>query len=162
MLAERRAHVQHAARPRDRVRTRVRGSRRSRAQGRARRVATLRRRFSIAVGFGETRFACSKHLCSQWLQPSGFTQNVQRTQGIVSGQDVMLQSLGVITSHSPDDNAVDDQAQRAGRNRHSISGWSMRVGAGRSRWPGLPRTVGVITPVAGLQDPRETRRVLAR
>jgi len=46
-------------------------------------------------------------LCSQWLQPSGFTQNVQRTQGIVSGQDVMLQFLGVITSHSPHDNAVD-------------------------------------------------------
>ena len=77
-------------------------------------MASLRRRLSVAVGFGETHFACRKHLCSQWLQPSGFTQNVQRTQGIVSGQDVMLQSLGVITSHSPDDNPVDDQAQRAG------------------------------------------------
>ena len=59
------------------------------------------------MGFGETHFACSKPLCSQWLQPSGFTQNVQRTQVIVSGQDVMLQSLGVITSHSPHENAVD-------------------------------------------------------
>jgi hypothetical protein len=27
-----------------------------------------------------------------WLPPSGFTQDVQRTQGIVSGQDVMLQT----------------------------------------------------------------------
>ena len=54
---ERRAGVEHAARPRDRVRTRVRGPRRSRAQGRARRVAALRRRLSVAVGFGETHFA---------------------------------------------------------------------------------------------------------
>ena len=46
--AERRAGVEHAARPRDRVRARVRGARRSRAQGRARRVAPLRRRASLA------------------------------------------------------------------------------------------------------------------
>ena len=46
-------------------------------------------------------------LIRKWLQPSGFTQNVQRTQRIVSGQDVILQSLGVITSHSPHDNALD-------------------------------------------------------
>ena len=45
--AERRARVQHAARPRDRVRTRIRGPRRSPAQGRARRVASLRRRLYI-------------------------------------------------------------------------------------------------------------------
>jgi hypothetical protein len=38
-------------------------------------------------------------LIGKWLQPSGFTQNVQRTQGIVSGQDMKLQSLGAITRH---------------------------------------------------------------
>ena len=48
--AERGAGVQHAARPGDRVRARVRGARRSRAQGRARRVAALRRRISVAFG----------------------------------------------------------------------------------------------------------------
>ena len=48
--AERGAGVQHPARPRDRVRTRVRRPRRSSTQGRARRVATLRRRVSVAVG----------------------------------------------------------------------------------------------------------------
>ena len=42
--AERRARVQHAARPRDRVGTRVRRARHSSAQGRARRVAPVRRR----------------------------------------------------------------------------------------------------------------------
>jgi len=57
--AQRRARVQHAARPGDRLRTRPR---RARAQGRARRVASLRRRISIAVGFGEIRFACRKPL----------------------------------------------------------------------------------------------------
>jgi pimeloyl-ACP methyl ester carboxylesterase len=63
---ERRAGVQHAARPRDRLRTRVRGARRSPAQGRARRVAAVRRRFSVAVGFGETHFACrNKRLCTR-------------------------------------------------------------------------------------------------
>ena len=46
-------------------------------------------------------------LIRKWSEPSGFTQNVQRTQRIVSGQDVILQSLGVIRSHSPHDNAVD-------------------------------------------------------
>ncbi len=40
------------------------------------------------------------------MQPSGFTQNVERTQRIVSGQYVILQSLGVITSHSAHDNAL--------------------------------------------------------
>ena len=39
--------------------------RRSPAQGRARRVATLRRRVSVAVGFGETHLACRNRLCSQ-------------------------------------------------------------------------------------------------
>ena len=63
--AERRAGVQHAARPRDRVRPRIRGPRRSPTQGRARRVAPLRRRFFVAVGFGETHFACRKHLCTR-------------------------------------------------------------------------------------------------
>ena len=48
--AERRAGFQHAARSRDRVRTRVRGAWRSRTQGRARPVATLRRRLSVALG----------------------------------------------------------------------------------------------------------------
>ena len=47
--AERRAGVQHAARPRDRVRTRIRRPRHSRTQGRARRMASLRRRVSVAV-----------------------------------------------------------------------------------------------------------------
>jgi class 3 adenylate cyclase len=42
--SERCACVQHAARPRDRVRARVRGARRARAQGRARRMAPVRRR----------------------------------------------------------------------------------------------------------------------
>ncbi len=37
-------------------------------------------------------------LIRKWWQPSGFTQNVERTQGIVSGQDVILQALGIITS----------------------------------------------------------------
>jgi hypothetical protein len=36
----------------------------------------------------------------KWLQPSGFTQNVQRMQGIVRAQDVMLQALGIITIHN--------------------------------------------------------------
>ena len=63
--AERRAGVQHAARPRDRVRARVRGPRRSRAQGRARRVASLRRRIYVAVGCGESHFACRKRLCTR-------------------------------------------------------------------------------------------------
>jgi pimeloyl-ACP methyl ester carboxylesterase len=57
--AERRVGVQHAARPRDRVRNRVRRPRRSPAQGRAGRVASLRRRFSVAW-VGETHFACRK------------------------------------------------------------------------------------------------------
>ena len=44
------------------VRTRVRRPRHSRAQGRARRMAPLRRHFSVAVGFGETHLACRKRL----------------------------------------------------------------------------------------------------
>ena len=39
-------------------------------------------------------------LIGKWLQPSGFTQDVERTQGIVSGQDVILQALGIITIHN--------------------------------------------------------------
>ncbi len=39
-------------------------------------------------------------LIRKWLQPSGFTENVLRTQRIVSGQDVTLQSIGVIRSHA--------------------------------------------------------------
>jgi hypothetical protein len=35
----------------------------------------------------------------KWLQSSGFTQNVERTHRIVSGQDVILQALGIITIH---------------------------------------------------------------
>jgi hypothetical protein len=46
-------------------------------------------------------------LIRKWLQPSGFTQNVQRTRRIVDGQRLILQSLGVVTSHNPHDNAVD-------------------------------------------------------
>ena len=46
-------------------------------------------------------------LIGKWLQPSGFTQNVERTHRILSGQDVIFQSLGVITSHSPHDNALE-------------------------------------------------------
>ena len=66
--AERGAGVQHAARPGDRVRARVRGPRRSRAQGCARRVAPLRGRISVAVGCGETDFACRKRLCTGWMR----------------------------------------------------------------------------------------------
>ena len=47
--AERRARVQHAARPGDRVRARVRGPRSARAQGRTRRVESLRRHLYVAV-----------------------------------------------------------------------------------------------------------------
>jgi hypothetical protein len=39
-------------------------------------------------------------LIRKWLQPSGFTQNVERTHRIVSGQDVILQALGMITIHN--------------------------------------------------------------
>ena len=39
-------------------------------------------------------------LIGNWLQPSGFTQDVERTQGIVSGQDAILQALGIITIHN--------------------------------------------------------------
>jgi hypothetical protein len=45
-------------------------------------------------------------LIGNGLEPSGFTQNIQRTHGIVSGQDVILQSLDAITIHSPHDNAL--------------------------------------------------------
>jgi hypothetical protein len=38
-------------------------------------------------------------LIRKWLQSSGFTQNVERTHRIVSGQDVILQALGIITIH---------------------------------------------------------------
>jgi len=85
-------------------------------------------------------------LSKWWLQPSGFTQNVPRIKGIISGQDVMLQSLGVITTHSPHDNAWTDQAQRGSKEPAQHQRRSMRVGAGRSKWPGLPWNVGVITP----------------
>ncbi len=46
--AERRAGVQHAARPGDRVGARIRGPRCPRAEGRARRVASFRRRLYVA------------------------------------------------------------------------------------------------------------------
>ena len=36
------------------------------AQGRARRMAPLRRRLYVAVGCGETDFACRKRLCTRW------------------------------------------------------------------------------------------------
>ena len=29
-------------------------------------MASLRRRLSVAVGFGETHFACLKRLCTRW------------------------------------------------------------------------------------------------
>src|SRR6201997_4596293 len=45
--AERGARVEHAARPHDRIRTRVRGPRRSRTQGGARRMASLRRHLCV-------------------------------------------------------------------------------------------------------------------
>ncbi len=56
-------------------------------------------------------------LIRKWLQPSGFTQNIQRSQRIVGGQDVIFQSLGVIRSHSPHDNALDRRGHRAKMNR---------------------------------------------
>ena len=56
-------------------------------------------------------------LVRNWLQPSGFTQNVQRTQRIVKGQDVVLQSFGVIRSHRPHNNALDRRGQRARMHR---------------------------------------------
>jgi hypothetical protein len=73
-------------------------------------------------------------LIGKWLQPSGFTQNVQRTQRIVSGQDMILQSLGVITSHSPHDNALD---RPVGEEEPRLS------------WPGLCGRSGtsVISPI---------------
>ena len=40
----------------------------SRAQGRSRRVAPLRRRFSVAVGFGETHFVRRHGLCTRWAR----------------------------------------------------------------------------------------------
>ncbi len=48
-------------------------------------------------------------LFRKWLQPSGFTQNVQRTQRIV-GQDMILQSLGAVRSHNLDDKRWTDAA----------------------------------------------------
>jgi hypothetical protein len=54
-------------------------------------------------------------LIRKWLQSSGFTQNVERTEGIVSGQDMILKSLGVITSHNPHCNAPDGRGQRGAR-----------------------------------------------
>jgi NAD(P)-dependent dehydrogenase (short-subunit alcohol dehydrogenase family) len=81
--AERRAGVQHAARPRHRVRTRLRGRRRTRAQGRARRMAPLRRHVAVAVGFGETHFAC----CKQLVQPvrTAVTLQVRGMRGTAIG-----------------------------------------------------------------------------
>jgi class 3 adenylate cyclase len=64
--AERRARVQHAAQPCDQVRTGVRGARRSRAQGRARRMAPVRRRFSVVVGSGATYSLAVSDLSSGW------------------------------------------------------------------------------------------------
>ena len=55
---ERCAGVQHAARPGDRVRTRVRGPRRSRSQGCSRRVASLRRHASLSVSASRTVVVC--------------------------------------------------------------------------------------------------------
>jgi hypothetical protein len=57
------------------------------------------------------------------LQPSGFTQNVQRTQGIISGQDVILQSLGVITSHSPHDDVLDESGGEEEPHPSSSRSW---------------------------------------
>ena len=54
-------------------------------------------------------------LIRKWLQPSGFTQNVQRTHGIVNRQGMIFQSVGVITSHSPHDNAPDRRARRGAK-----------------------------------------------
>src|SRR5262245_23283243 len=50
----------HAARSRDRLGTRVREAGHLRTQGRARRMASVRRRFFAAVGVGEADFACRK------------------------------------------------------------------------------------------------------
>jgi hypothetical protein len=50
-------------------------------------------------------------LIGKWLQPNGFTQNVRRTQGIGSRQDMILQSVRMITSHGPHDNAPDRRGQ---------------------------------------------------
>lgn len=64
-------------------------------------------------------------LIRKWLQPSAFTQNVQRTQWIVSRQRVILHALGMITIHSPHDNAGRERwgccavAHRRGRRRIS-------------------------------------------
>jgi hypothetical protein len=49
----------------------------------------------------------------KWLQPSGFTQNVERTHRIVSGQGMIFQAIGMITSRSPHDNALDRRGQRS-------------------------------------------------
>jgi hypothetical protein len=62
-------------------------------------------------------------LLRKWLQPSGFTQNVQRTRGIVSGQDVILQALGVITRHSPHDNAPDRRGGEEEPHPSSSGSW---------------------------------------
>lgn len=56
-------------------------------------------------------------LIRKWLQPSGFTQNVQRTQRIVGGECVILQSLGVITIHSSHDNDRTDEVSGQGGRR---------------------------------------------
>jgi hypothetical protein len=40
-------------------------------------------------------------LIRKWLQPSRFAQNIQRMQRVVSRQAVVLQALGVFTTHTP-------------------------------------------------------------
>ena len=59
------------------------------------------------------------------LQASGFTQNVERTQGIVSGQDVIMQALGIIRSHNPTIMLWTDEGSGVrGRAATSIICWS--------------------------------------
>jgi hypothetical protein len=59
-------------------------------------------------------------LIREWRQPSGFTQDVQPTQRIVR-QDVILQSFGLIRSHSPHDNALDRRGPRPNALWHRCS-----------------------------------------
>ncbi len=72
-------------------------------------------------------------LIRKWLQPSGFTQNVQRTQRIVSGKGVILQPLGAITSHSPHDNALDRRASTVGQ--YAWGYWPQCVRSRRIEFP---------------------------
>ena len=77
-------------------------------------------------------------LIRQWLQPSGFTQNVYRAQRIVNGQDVILQSFGAIRSHSPTVSICTDEP--SGQSATPCEVWLSRHGSAWTaprRWPDL-------------------------